>query len=124
MEFDYEISIIIPAYNAEKTIESCLNNIINDTKNISSEIIVIDDCSNDKTLEKLKKFQSIKVINLKKNKGVGYARNLGARIAKNEILCYIDSDLIISRNSILNLVCLFFNDSTFFKYLIALLLWL
>jgi len=103
MEFDYEISIIIPAYNAEKTIESCLNNIINDTKNLSSEIIVIDDCSSDKTLEKLKQFQSIKVVKLKKNKGVGYARNLGARIAKNEILCYIDADLIISKNSILNL---------------------
>ena len=53
MEFDYEISIIIPAYNAEKTIESCLNNIINETKNLSSEIIVIDECSNYKTLEKL-----------------------------------------------------------------------
>ena len=68
MEFDYEISIIIPAYNAEKTIESCLNNIINETKNLSSEIIVIDDCSSDKTLEKLKQFQSIKVVKLKKNK--------------------------------------------------------
>ena len=41
---------------------------------------------------------------LKKNKGVGYARNLGARIARNKILCYIDSDIIISENSILYLV--------------------
>ena len=37
---------------------------------------------------------------LKQNKGVGYARNVGARLAKNEILCYIDSDLILPWTSL------------------------
>ena len=70
---------------AQKTIEECLTKIKDDCKNISSEIIVIDDNSKDKTFEILQKIKSIKVIKLKKNRGVGYVRNLGAKIAKNEI---------------------------------------
>ena len=104
MEHKYRISIIVPAYNSEKNIEECLKSICNESKNFESEIIVIDDGSIDKTSEIVKKFKTIKLIKLKKNKGVGYVRNLGARLARYKILCYIDSDLIILKNSILNLV--------------------
>ena len=104
MEHEYKVSIIVPAYNSEKNIEKCLKSIFNESKNFESEIIVIDDCSTDKTSEVVKKFKAIKLIKLKKNKGVGYARNLGARLAKYKTLCFIDSDLIILKNSILNLV--------------------
>ena len=104
MEHEYRISIIVPAYNSEKNIEECLKSICNESKNFECEIIVIDDGSIDKTSEIVKKFKTIKLIKLKKNKGVGYVRNLGARLARYKILCYIDSDLIILKNSILNLV--------------------
>ena len=66
MKYDYKVSIIIPAYNSEKTIEECLTKIKDDCKNISSEIIVIDDNSKDKTFEILQKIKSIKAIKLKK----------------------------------------------------------
>ncbi len=100
----YRTSIIIPAYNSEETIEPCLEKIINESKNFESEIIVVDDNSDDRTAEIVKKFKSVKLIKLSQNKGAGNARNTGAKIAKHETLCFIDSDIIISKNSIKCLV--------------------
>ena len=100
----YRTSIIIPAYNSEETIEPCLEKIINESKNFESEIIVVDDSSNDRTAEIVKKFKSVKLIKLSKNKGAGNARNTGAKIAKYETLCFVDSDIIISKDSIEHLV--------------------
>ena len=70
----YRTSIIIPAYNSEETIEPCLGKIINESKNFEFEIIVVDDNSNDRTVEIVKKFKSVKLIKLSKNKGAGNAR--------------------------------------------------
>ena len=100
----YRVSIIIPAYNSEETMEVCLEKVINESKNFESEIIVVDDNSNDRTVEIVKKFKSVKLIKLSKNKGAGNARNTGAKIAKYETLCFVDSDIIISKNSIEYLV--------------------
>ena len=73
------VSIIIPMYNAQTYMDECINSIINQTyKNI--EIILVDDGSKDKTLEKCnnysKKDKRIKVIH-QKNSGVSTARNNG-----------------------------------------------
>lgn len=104
MDLELRTSIIVPAYNSEKTIGECLKNICLEASNFISEIIVIDDNSTDKTSEIVKNFKSVKLIKLEKNMGVGHARNLGAKMAKHETLCYIDSDLIITQNSISNLI--------------------
>jgi len=104
MSLDLKVSFVIPAYNAEKTINECLINVIRESDNFSSEIIVIDDCSSDDTIKIVKKFSNVKNYTLRKNCGVGYARNVGSRLAKNDILCYVDSDLIISKNSVQELV--------------------
>jgi glycosyltransferase involved in cell wall biosynthesis len=100
----YSLSIIIPAYNSEKIINDCLNKILEESKKIKSEIIVVDDKSTDKTTKIVKKIKKIKLIKLKKNRGVGNARNIGADNAKYKNLCFIDSDIIISKNSIYNLL--------------------
>ena len=81
----------------------CLS-IIEESKKIKSEIIVVDDKSTDKTTKIVKKIKKIKLIKLKKNRGVGNARNIGADNAKYKNLCFIDSDIIISKNSIYNLL--------------------
>ena len=104
MDINYRVSIIVPTYNSQETIEECLINILEESKNFDSEIIVVDDNSSDKTIEIIKKFKLIKLIELENNEGVGNARNIGADNAKYEILCFIDSDLIITKNSIINLV--------------------
>ena len=104
MKTKYKLSIIIPAHNAENVIKECINKVIKESKKIKSEIIVVDDCSTDGTSGILRDFKNIKVISLKKNRGVGYARNQGAKLAKYKTLCFIDSDIVIEKNSILNLL--------------------
>lgn len=85
------ISVIIPAYNAAKTISDCLNSIFNQTyKNF--EIIVVNDGSSDNSLEILKKFEDkIEIIN-QNNSGAAFARNVGAARSKGEYLIFIDAD--------------------------------
>lgn len=85
------ISVIIPAYNAEKTIEKCINS-IND-KNI--EIIIVIDGAKDDTLKICKKMQSenkmIKIIE-QNNLGPYEARNTGIANAKGQYLMFLDAD--------------------------------
>lgn len=89
-----KVSIIVPVYNAEKYISTCLDSIINQTlKEI--EIIVINDGSNDSSLAICNKYKEqdhrIRVLD-KVNEGVSIARNIGIDIAKGEYLMFIDSD--------------------------------
>lgn len=96
-----EVSVIIPVFNTGKYLNKCINSIINQTiKNI--EIICVNDCSTDNSLEILqdfaKKDNRIKVIDLKENKGVSNARNTGIDLAEGKYLYLIDSDDWIDEN--------------------------
>lgn len=90
------ISIIIPAYNAEKTIERCLKSIKNqkDIANIK-EILIVDDGSTDATSEIIRKFEDMdsrfKLIK-KQNGGVSSARNEGIRQATGDYIIFCDAD--------------------------------
>lgn len=87
------ISVIIPAYNAEKYVAKCIKSIQNNTyKNL--EIIVINDGSNDNTQGVVESFMADKrivLINVK-NGGVSKARNLGLDRATGEYVAFVDSD--------------------------------
>ncbi|MFC1701018.1 glycosyltransferase [Patescibacteria group bacterium] len=90
---NYRISIVIPAYNAERYIRDCIKSIKRQTyKNF--EIIVVDDCSIDKTFN-IAQDEGIIVVRNKKNLGEGASRNIGARISKGEIIVHTDSDLTV-----------------------------
>ena len=52
---NYDISIIIPLYNSENTIEKCLHSIFSQTTNLKYEVIIVDDGSTDKTVIKVEK---------------------------------------------------------------------
>ena len=95
------LSIITPIYNTQKYLNRCLDSLINQTlKDI--EIICINDCSTDNSLEILKEYQNkdkrIKIINLKENKKQGYARNIALNKANGEYIGFIDSDDWIDLN--------------------------
>ena len=90
------ISFIIPAYNEEKYIERTLKNIPNNFE----KIVVCNGCT-DQTYNIAKKYA--KVINISE-KNVSRARNLGAGIASNDFLCFLDADTRLTRNAFNNLL--------------------
>src|SRR5699024_8084583 len=90
-----KVSIIVPVYNVEKYLKQALESAVNQTLN-DIEIICIDDCSTDNSLNILKEYQlkdnRIKIIEQKENKGQGVARNLGLNIAEGEYIMFLDPD--------------------------------
>jgi len=87
-------SVIIPAYNSEKTIGQCLEALINQTAGRSDyEIIVVDDGSTDRTAELIGKYTGIKLIK-QSNAGPAAARNNGAKAAQGDIILFTDADCI------------------------------
>jgi glycosyltransferase involved in cell wall biosynthesis len=87
-----KVSIVIPAYNAERHIEKCLLSLENQTFR-DFETIVVDDGSTDGTREIASRYA--RVIDSADNLGVGAARNLGAREASGEILAFTDADVVL-----------------------------
>ena len=94
-------SIIIPVYNAEDTIVDCLDSLTKQTINKEDfEVICIDDGSTDRTNKLLKNYNQIlnyKVIT-QVNKGPSRARNKGAELAVGDIILFTDSDCVLDRN--------------------------
>lgn len=89
------VSIIMPSYNSELTIEDSINSIVN--QNYSNwELIVTDDCSSDNTLSILdicaRKDRRIKVFKNVKNLGAGIARNKSIEMANGKYIAFLDSD--------------------------------
>ena len=91
----FKVSIIIPVYNTEKYLRKCLDSVCNQTLQ-DIEIICVNDCSPDDSLEILKEYASndnrIKIINFTENKGVAVARNTAIEQAKGEYIGFVDSD--------------------------------
>lgn len=101
-----KVSVIVPVYNVEDYLIECLTSIINQTlKEI--EIICIDDCGTDNSINILKEYAKkddrIRIISHKENKGLGPARNTGIKESKGEYISFIDSDDYISRDYLENL---------------------
>lgn len=93
------VSFIIPAYNAEKTIEKAITSILNqDDSDVEFEIIVVDDGSTDNTGNIVQKYKGIVRYIKKENGGVSSARNLGAKYARGDYYIFLDADDYISKN--------------------------
>lgn len=89
------ISVIMPAYNSEKTISDAIQSAVEQTyKNI--EVIIIDDCSQDETVKKAtiyaRKDNRIKILKNSTNMGVALSRNRGIETANGEWIAFLDSD--------------------------------
>ena len=89
------VSVVMPVYNAEKFIEKALRSVMNQTvKDI--EIICVNDCSKDKSVEIIKNLQKedkrIILLENEKNLKVSQTRNNGVNYAKAEWVALIDSD--------------------------------
>ena len=96
-----KFSIIIPAYNCENYISKCLESIFNQSyKNF--EVIVVDDCSTDKTFEILKKYTNIKLLSTPVNSRQGTARNIGLDVCTGDYILFVDSDDSLYDNTVLD----------------------
>lgn len=86
-------SVIIPLYNKENYVENALKSILNQSFT-DYEIIIVNDCSTDSSVSKIKPYLSDKVvlINHEKNKGLSATRNTGIKNAKADYVTYLDAD--------------------------------
>jgi glycosyltransferase involved in cell wall biosynthesis len=102
------VSIVIPAYNEEDHIAECLESVIaNDYS--SREIVVVDDCSTDRTSEIASKYP-VKVIRRQTRGGVALARNDGLREAHGEIVAFVDADCTVDKPWLTLLTSQYTND--------------
>ena len=90
-----KVSIIIPSFNEEQYIGNLLESLKKQTVK-DFEVIVVDANSKDKTREIAKKYGA-KVI-IEKRRGIGLARNVGAKSAKGETLIFLDADVVVPKN--------------------------
>ena len=93
-----DLSVIIPMYNAELYIEEAVESILKQ-KDVSLEIIIINDGSTDNSINKLKKYHDIAIYSIN-NSGAGFARNYGIRLARGKYLMFLDADDYINDNTI------------------------
>jgi len=99
-----DISIVIISWKMKDLLQSCLQSIYKFTKEVKPEIIVIDNNSQDGTLEMIEKeFPEIILIKNNENRGVAPARNQGIAIAQGKYVLILDADVEIIENSILKL---------------------
>jgi len=86
-------SVIVSAYNIERYIARAIESILNQTFQ-NYELIIVNDASTDKTLEEINKFsdERIKIIDNKKNLGLGAVRNIGIEEATGEYIIHLDGD--------------------------------
>lgn len=101
MDNNVMISVIIPCYNCEKTVDRCISSVLNQTYT-NIEVFAIDDGSVDRTLERLENLQKkdarIKVIH-QENEGPSAARNVGLLNAQGDYIAFVDSDDYIRQDA-------------------------
>ncbi|MDE6319711.1 MAG: glycosyltransferase, partial [Lachnospiraceae bacterium] len=89
------VSVIMPVYNCEAFVGEAIQSVVSQTyKNI--ELIIVDDCSTDRTADVIARFQKInthiKYFKLDINSGAAQSRNYAIKMATGEYLAFLDSD--------------------------------
>ena len=96
-----DVSVIIVNYNTCRLTLQCLDSVFKNTKDISFEVIVVDNASCDDSVPCIREqFPQVKLVLSNLNLGFGKANNLGAEIAKGTYLFLLNSDTILLNNAI------------------------
>jgi GT2 family glycosyltransferase len=100
-----EISIIIPSYNTQDSIENTLLHLVQQNVNVEYEIIVVD-CSEHNKVEQIvhcieESFANLRYIHKQERFNPGEGRNIGGKEARGELLIFIDADVLLAPNSLL-----------------------
>ncbi len=95
METQPSISVIVPVYNGERFLRRCLEPLTG----LGNEVIVVDDCSTDKSAE-ISRQLGATVLHMPRQSGPAGARNHGAQKALGEILLFVDADVVLQSESL------------------------
>jgi glycosyltransferase involved in cell wall biosynthesis len=102
----FDISVIVPVFNKGRFLGSCLDSILAQ-KNVSLEIVCVDDCSSDTSPEILEKYSrnysNIRVAKNRRNSGAACARNSGISLASGNFIQFTDADDILPADSLAHL---------------------
>ena len=100
-----KLSIVLNMYNTAKYMPKCMETLLEqDIPQSEYEIILVDDCSPDNSLEMAREYaarnMNVRVCTHEKNKGLAVARNTGVDAAQGKYLCFVDPDDYIEKNSL------------------------
>ncbi len=100
-----DLSIIIVNYNVKEFLQNLLYSIQKAAKNVSHEVIIIDNASDDGSVEFIKeKFREAILVENKENVGFGRANNIGLRISKGNFILLLNPDTIVSEDTFLKVM--------------------
>jgi len=105
MSEQFFVSVIIPFYNSESHIKTCLNSLLNQDFIKRFEIIMVDDASTDssRNIVKMHDVRSLRLFSLPTNSGPAAARNVGLNNAKGKYVYFLDVDDTIAANTLTTL---------------------
>lgn len=96
-----DVSIVIVNYNTKQILKDCVKSILNNSFDFNYEIIIVDNASTDGSQKLIKdQFPQIIFVESNINLGFGLANNLGVEKAKGEYLFFLNSDTILTENSV------------------------
>jgi GT2 family glycosyltransferase len=112
-----KISIVMLNYNGLKYLKKTIPEILK-IKYENHEFIIVDNGSTDGSIEFIKKFREIKLIENKKNLGYSMGKNIGVRKSTGEIILLIDNDIMIKDKNILNKISKKLNKNTILTFML------
>ena len=102
MEQVTKIDIVVPCYNVENVIGSCIESLLDQTIPLKEyHCIFINDYSSDNTQNVLQKYKSTKnitIINQKKNLGLAATRNTGIKKGNSKMVAFLDGDMTVEKD--------------------------
>ena len=101
MNYCPTVDVIIPCYNVEHIVEKCVNSIIKQKYENIIKIYLINDGSTDNTTNILETFANnanVSVIHHEQNKGLSKTGNSGINTGNGEVICFLDSDMVVKQN--------------------------
>lgn len=111
-EMNLSVAVVIPAYNEERCIADTINSLKSQTAHID-EIVVVDDCSSDRTSE-IARSMGVKVVRTPKNQGTkAMAQNYVLQKLKYDLIVTIDADTLLAPDAIERVLPYFNNEKTF-----------
>jgi cellulose synthase/poly-beta-1,6-N-acetylglucosamine synthase-like glycosyltransferase len=112
---NYSVSFVIPAYNEGETIADTIEHIFSIDYNNIIQVIVVNDCSTDNTIEVVehlkKKYPSLILINNEENLGnAAKSKNVGLKYATGELIAFVDADSYPAKDSLKKMIGFFDNE--------------